>query len=224
MQEEELPEFLLLAEDAILAIQHSCESGNEDFPGMLLQAELLIRDIVLLEALEQCETGEAVFDNAISQAVLKVVRAIQDLADEHQRRHITGRPEIPISEEHLAVLLEYGFTIRVIVDMHKVSPRTIRRRIIQYGLDGELLFSNLSDSWLDDITQQFVHTHPLSGQRSLDGYLRGIGLRVQRYRLRDSLQRVDPRGVQSRLRHALYRRRYSAPCQIVCGILMATTN
>ena len=67
MQEEELPEFLLLAKDAILAIQHSCESGNEDFPGMLLQAELLIRDIVLLEALEQRETGEAVFDDSILQ-------------------------------------------------------------------------------------------------------------------------------------------------------------
>ena len=51
MQEEELREFLLPAEDAILAIQQSCESGDGDFQGMLLQAELLVRDVVLLEGL-----------------------------------------------------------------------------------------------------------------------------------------------------------------------------
>ena len=37
----------------------------------------------------------------------------------------------------------------------------------------------------------------------------GIGLKVQHYRLRESLRRVDPRGVRSRLRQALHRRRYN---------------
>lgn len=204
MQEQELRDFLLLAEDAILTIQQSCESGDENVQGMLLQAELLVRDIVLLEGVVQPEVGEDIL-----QAVLQVAIATQHLADEHYRLHMRGRPEIPISEEHLVVLLEYHFTIRAIANMFKVSPRTIRRRIIQYGLDEELSFSEISDSQLDAITQQFVDTHPVSGQRSLDGFLRGVGLRVQRYRLRESLIRVDPRGVQTRLRQALHRRRYS---------------
>lgn len=92
--------------------------------------------------------------------------------------------------------------------MFNVSPRTIRRRISQYGLDEELSPSDISDSQLDAITLQFITTHPNSGQRSLDGFLRGVGLRVLRCRLRDSLLRVDPRGVQDRLRRALHRRRY----------------
>ena len=93
------------------------------------------------------------------QAVVEVARATQDLADQHQRHHMTGGPEIQISEEQMAVLLEYHFNIRAIAKMFRVSPTTTRRRIIQYGLDEEQSFSDLSDSQLDDITQQFVNTH-----------------------------------------------------------------
>ena len=209
MEEEEVREFLLLAEDAISTVQLSCESGSQDFEGMLLQVELLVRDVVLLEGLVQYEAGEAIFGDAILQAVVEVARAIQDLTDEYQRNHTRGRPEIPISAEDLAVLLEYRFTIRAIARMFQVSPKTIRRRIIRYGMDEDLSFSDISDSQLDSITQQFVHAHPVSGQRSLDGFFRGVGLKVQRYRLRESLRRVDPRGVRNRLRQALHRRRYS---------------
>ena len=59
---------------------------------MLLQAELLVRDVVLLEGLEQHEAGEAIFDDTISQAVVEVAKAIQDLhvEDKHQRHHMVG--------------------------------------------------------------------------------------------------------------------------------------
>ena len=76
-------------------------------------------------------------------------------------------------------------------------------------MDENLSFSDISDSQLDSITQQFVHAHPVSGQRSLDGFFRGVGLRIQHSRLRESLRRVDPRGVRKRLRQALHRKRYS---------------
>ena len=132
MQAEELREFLLLAEDAILAIQQSCESGVEDFQGMLLQVELLVRDVVLLEGLLQPENGEATFGEATLQAVVEIARAAQDLANEHHRNHMRGRLQIPIFEERLAVLLEYCFTVQAIANMFKVFRRTITRRIIQY--------------------------------------------------------------------------------------------
>ena len=93
--------------------------------------------------------------------------------------------------------------------MFRVSPRTIRRRISQYGLDEDISFSVVSDTQLDMITEQFVETHPHSGQRSLEGFLRGLGLRIQHNRLRESLSRVGPRGVQARLRQALHQRIYN---------------
>lgn len=45
--------------------------------------------------------------------------------------------------------------------------------------------------------------------RSLAGLLRGMGLRVQRSRVRDSLMRIYPRGIETRFRQALHQRRYN---------------
>ena len=94
-------------------------------------------------------------------------------------------------------LLELHFSNVEIAKMLQVSPRTIRRRILQYGLQEDAEFSMLSDTDLDTITRRYVDTRPNSGERSLDGYLRGLGLKIQRSRVRDSLLRVDPRGVQT---------------------------
>ena len=107
------------------------------------------------------------------------------------------------------MLIEHRFTTRAIANLLSVSPRTIRRRILQYGLSDAVSFSDVDDGELDEITTLYVATHPFCGQRSFDGFLRGFGLRIQRCRIRESLSRVDPRGVQQRLRRALHRRRYS---------------
>lgn len=61
----------------------------------------------------------------------------------------------------------------------------------------------------DVITRQFVDTQPNSGVRSVAGFLRGMGLRIQRSRVRDSLMRIDPRGIEAQFRRALHWRQYS---------------
>ena len=45
LEERELCEFLLHAEDAIIAVQRNCEFGSQDLEGVLLQTELLVRDV-----------------------------------------------------------------------------------------------------------------------------------------------------------------------------------
>ena len=62
---------------------------------------------------------------------------------------------------------------------------------------------------LDEITKQFVSTHPNSGERSLTGFLRSVGLRVQCAKVRESLRRIDPEGVKARFRQVLHRRTYN---------------
>ena len=93
--------------------------------------------------------------------------------------------------------------------MLMVSPRTVRRRIIQYGLEDLATFRDISDSDLDEIASDFHHNSPNSGFRSLEGFLRSRGIRVQRERVRESLRRVDPRGMEERFRTVLQRRKYS---------------
>ena len=116
-----------------------------------------------------------------------------------------------MTEEQIATLSELHFSNRDIAGLLGVSARTIRRRIIEYGLEQDAEYSELQDGELDDFTKQFVDTHPNSGQRSLAGYLRMTRLRIQRSRIRESLLRVDPRGVRTRFRQALHRRQYNVP-------------
>ena len=132
------------------------------------------------------------------QAVLSVVQAIQITVNEQHRLHVTGRPQIAISEDQLAGLMELHFSNRDIANLFHVSPRTIRRRIIQFGLEDHSDYSDINDTSLDAITTQFVFHHPNSGEKSFSGFLRSLGLRIQRYRVRESLWRIDPRGIQYR--------------------------
>ena len=90
-----------------------------------------------------------------------------------------------------------------------MSPRTIRRRIIQYGLEDAASHSSMPDTQLDEITRSFVYQHPHGGRRSYAGYLRSLGFHIQQRRIRESLMRVDSIGMERRFRRALHRRQYS---------------
>ena len=184
-------------------LQFETEMNEEGLRELLLQAEKLLKDIVSVEDLL---LG---YGDTLIESSAEIARAIQSSIDQCHRHHLRGRPVIPVSEEHLSLLLEHHFTKAAIAKLFNVSPRTIRRRIAEYGLEDEASYSDISESELDVFTQQFVTMHPFSGQRSLEGYLRSLGLRIQRYKLRNSLMRVDPSGVSERLRQSLHRRKYS---------------
>ena len=172
MEANELQQFLILVEGTLRTIQEYFER-NDDIQVVLLHTQLLIRDVVMLEGLVLPEIGEVLLNS-----VMEVAVCAQNISDEYHLRSMRGRPQVAIPEEHLSILLEHHFSIKAIADMFRVSPRTIRRRISQYGLDEQLLFSEVSDVQLDSITREFVATHPMSGQRSFDGFLSGLGLKV----------------------------------------------
>ena len=50
------------------------------------------------------------------------------------------------------------------------------------------------------------------GYVMIAGYLASKGYKIQRYRIRESVLRLDPDGVEERKRCALHRRVYSVPC------------
>ena len=90
-----------------------------------------------------------------------------------------------------------------------MSPKTVRLRIQQYGLERQSCYSNLTLDELDVLAEDFVQNNPFSGERSFEGFLRARGLKVRRSHVRESMVRVDPRGVQDRRRKLLHRRTYS---------------
>ena len=91
-----------------------------------------------------------------------------------------------ISAELLEDLLGLGFTYTRIAQMLGVSRWTISRRIKDYGLEDFRSFSKLSDDELDDVVQGYIREHvATSGQVCMTGYVRSLGLRVQRRRERN---------------------------------------
>ena len=88
-------------------------------------------------------------------------------------RQIRGRPLIHIPEEQLVLLMSFNFSPGRIADMVQCSAKTVRRRIVEFGLEEMRQYSTLSDSQLDEITAEFVHNYPNSGQISYDGFFKG---------------------------------------------------
>ena len=62
-----------------------------------------------------------------------------------------------------------------------ISRWTVSRHIQSYGLQNIPHFSVLSDAEIDEIVAEYLSRHGLTtGRTYLAGYLRSLGLRVQR--------------------------------------------
>ena len=77
--------------------------------------------------------------------------------------------------------------------MLHVSRWTLRRRVVEFGLDEITGFSVMSDEQLDSLGQRLMRDHgTMVGSSLLSGPLRSLGLiRVQRDRIRESVGCVD---------------------------------
>ena len=82
-----------------------------------------------------------------------------------------------------------------------VSERTIRRRRETFDMPSTgQAFSQIDDDEIDRKIQGILQTSPNSGERMIMGWFRGQGLHVQRWRIRNSMWRVDPIGRELRRR------------------------
>lgn len=76
-----------------------------------------------------------------------------------------------------------------------VSHTTLWRRAQELGIS-RAAFSNISDTELDSVVERIAHQAPSCGVIMVWGQLRSYGVNVPRRRVRESLLRVSPRGVQ----------------------------
>ena len=125
-----------------------------------------------------------------------------------------GRPTLAISSSQLEGLISLGFTYRRMAEIMGISEATLLRRRRELGLtDSNRGFATISNAELDTMVQTVISAHPNSGERMIIGSLRATGLRIQRWRVRDSIGRVDPLGPVIRgLTKRIQRRSYSVPC------------
>lgn len=174
---------------------------------------IIYRKEDLIELTEQALQYIVVFENVsvwappAVQALRELITAMAAAQEESQRRNLRGRPRIDINEHQLCFLIETGFRVKDISAIFSCSRRTIERRMNDLGIKASD-YSSLSDSELDGLVSNIVNLHPQSGQKTVSGRLRSQGYRVQRHRVRESIHRVDPSGVEARVRRVLHRRKY----------------
>lgn len=123
-----------------------------------------------------------------------------------------GRPSFIIPSEMLEDLRGYGFSWNKIAQMLGVSRWTIHRRVISMGLSNLGDFTLISDNELDQLISDYINRHgATSGLTYITGYLRSIGFRIQRHRIRESMTRVQPRNAILRWGMIVQRRKYHVP-------------
>ena len=124
----------------------------------------------------------------------------------------SGRPKFNIPKEILEDLRGIGFTWKDISKMFQVSRWTISRRVEEYDLSEITTYSVITDSELDELIKNYISRHgATTGEPIMSGYLRSNGYRLQRHRVRSSLNRVDPKNTLLRWGALICRRSYYVP-------------
>eukprot|EP00794_Sanderia_malayensis_P013238 gene13238-14596_t len=123
-----------------------------------------------------------------------------------------GRPRLDIPKEVLENSRCQGFSWTKISKICKVSRWTIMRRVADYNLTNWQEYSKLSDEELDSVIIRYISNHGrTTGKTYVHGHLRSIGCNVQRWRVRESINRVDPKNSALRWGALVARRVYSVP-------------
>ena len=89
-----------------------------------------------------------------------------------------------------------------------VHRHTIRANIRALGMSSRIKYSEISDNELDRHVREFNKRRPDSGASYLMGDLTGLGLHIQRHRVREAQRRVDQTAVHLRNHAPIQRPKY----------------
>ena len=121
---------------------------------------------------------------------------------------MTTDDRFDIPKETIQNFIENDFKIADIAKILVVSERTIYRRMAKYNLSKHD-FSLISDDELDNELIEIARRYPMCGEPMLKQMMNTQGIYVQRWRLRDSIHRIDSHGVSERKKGRLQRRVYN---------------
>ena len=103
-----------------------------------------------------------------------------------------GRPKVSINFEQIEELLSYSFNINMISKIIGVHRTTLWRRMKENGYDYSKKYTDINPESIDSLVTEIKLLHPYSGERTVTGIIRSRGLKIQRWKLRESIHRIDP--------------------------------
>ena len=133
-----------------------------------------------------------------------------------------GRPRHVITRRHIETLRNTGVQWTAIARCLGVSAKTLYRRRLEYGLQDS--FSDITNEELEWNIRDILKLTPFSGESYIWGALRGRGIFIQRWKIREVLQTVDHVGCAIRRRSSIDRRLYNVQKPTTCGTWTPTTS
>ena len=130
----------------------------------------------------------------------------------------SGRPRFDIPAGLISNLHNIHGVWQSVARESGVSYRTILRRRHEYGLpvantEGPReSYSDISHDELCDVVREVLGMVPDGGETFVIGALRSRGFRIQRWRVRNAIQAVDPISRTMRRTFCVARRTYNVPC------------
>ena len=118
------------------------------------------------------------------------------------------RRPLDICEDQVRFLVENGFKETEITALISCSTHTIQIKLKEFGIKFNR-FNDITNEDLDDLVKEIVTNLPACGIRSIQTLLKVNGVILQRERIRESIHRVDPLGLETRLSRTLHRRQYN---------------
>ena len=162
--------------------------------------------------LEACVQLELLVPNRHDfTAVTRVVQQlIVQLNTDYEIVVITSgvRRPLDICEDQVRFLVENGFNETEIAILIGCLIGTIQRKLKEFGIEFNR-FSEITNQDLDDLVKEIVTRLPACGTRSIQTLLKVNGVILQRERVRESIRRVDPLGLETRLHSTLHRWQYN---------------
>ena len=119
-----------------------------------------------------------------------------------------GRPRKMVDPAYLrdALAPDRNISMKKLSKTLRINRLTLRRNMADSGISRA--FTELNDDVLDGLLQVFKLEKPDSGFRYALGFLRSHEIRLQQWRVIQSLRRVDPIGRILRERRTVQRREY----------------
>ncbi len=220
----DLDSFMARARDTLLDIDRLAESNSFQNATMLestiSRLQMLVANIQRLSPVLPHGVGQAIQEE--SRQVIRSLISLRRLnGQESPLQPVVSRTLVPgsrgaprydLQDGQLQFLIDHGFTIRQMSTiLNPVSERTISRRLGVLNLSRRRRYSPISDEDLLATVTENNHRYPRAGYRIMHSILINQGINVQRRRVRQALQTVDPVGVAVRWSAAIRRRRYRVP-------------
>ena len=226
-----LESLSLILENSAADLLPSRYESNERLSNLLLHIDQLEQAIKLLHNLAYVDmpVEDSKFLNDVSDSFRKVHRELFQLylRIQHQKNEViqlymedperggkkaVGRPKYEIPKDILKELRGLGFAWSQIARMFGVSRWTLYRRIGDYDMQQMQRFTDISDEDVDAIVKDYTSRHGnTTGEPYISGYFKSIGIYIQRRRVRESINRIDPLHSALRWGALISRRTYFVP-------------